>query len=260
MISEWVKHRVIGSPLHRPAEFLRDLATIPKRLRHPELRDIFLEGPRARAVIGRAVRDGMNCLDVGCHLGSVLSEFLRRSPTGQHYGIEPLPYKAAWLRKRYPQARIVEAAVSESAGEIEFTWNRSRPGFSSLAVEGLNGDQLERLVVETQPLDSVIPKAHRIGFMKVDVEGAELMVFRSAQRILSEDRPVILFECARRSTNALGFEVDQVYELLTQEYHYSVMYLQEFLAGREALDLERFKQSMVYPFKAFNFVAMPGGS
>ncbi|MGI9427532.1 MAG: FkbM family methyltransferase [Bythopirellula sp.] len=258
MISEWVKHRVIGSPLHRPAEFLRELGTLPKRLRHPELRDIFLEGPRARAVIAQAVVDGMNCLDVGCHLGSVLSEFMRRSPTGRHFAIEPLPYKAAWLRKRYPKVNVVEAAVSEAEGEVEFTWNKSRPGFSSLAAEGLNGDQLQRLKVQTQPLDSIVPPSHKIGFMKVDVEGAELMAFRSAKRLLSEDRPTVLFECAKRSTNALGFEVDQVFELLTQQYDYSVMYLHENLSDRQPLDLDTFKQSMVYPFKAFNFVALPG--
>ena len=121
MLTEWLKHRVIGSPLHRPAEFFRELATVPKRIRHPELRDILLEGPRTRAVIANTVQDEMNCLDVGCHLGSVLSEFVRHSPRGKHTAVEPLPYKVAWLRKRYPQAQIVEAAVSEAEGEIEFT-------------------------------------------------------------------------------------------------------------------------------------------
>ncbi len=258
MISEWIKHRVIGSPLHRPAEFVRELATLPKRMRHPELRDIFLEGPRARAVIASAVKDGMNCLDVGCHLGSVLSEFVRLSPRGSHIAIEPLPYKAAWLRKSFPNTKIVEAAVAETEGEVEFTWNKSRPGFSSLASEGPAGDHVERVKVNTQRLDDIVPSNQRIGFLKVDVEGAELMAFRSAKRILQEDRPTVLFECARRSTNALGFEVEQVYDLLTNDYGYTVMFLHEYLADRRLLDLETFKKSMSYPFKAFNFVAIPG--
>lgn len=257
MISEWVKHRVIGSPLHRPAEYVRHLATLPRRLRNPELRDIFLEGPRSREVIARTVERDMNCLDVGSHLGSVLSEMIRYAPDGRHTAIEPLPYKAEWLRKKYPQATVIEAAVSEIEGEVEFSWNKSRPGFSSLASEGPAGDQIERVKVCTRPLDEMVPSNRPIGFLKVDVEGAELMAFRSAKRIMTKDRPTVLFECARRSTNALGFEVDQVFDVLTNEYDYSVMYLHEYLGERTELDLEAFKKSMFYPFKAFNFVAVP---
>lgn len=257
MISEWVKHRMIGSPLQRPAEFVRDLSKLPRRLRHPELRDIFLEGPRSREVIAHAVQPGMNCLDVGCHLGSVLSEIIRQSPNGAHTAIEPLPYKAEWLRQKFPQTTIIEAAVSEDEGEVEFSWNKSRPGFSSLASVGPAGDQIELVTVRTRPLDEMVPADVSIGFMKVDVEGAELMAFRSAKRIMTEDRPTVLFECARRSTNALGFSVDQVFEVLTNKYDYSVMYLHEYLGDRKPLDLEAFKQSMFYPFKAFNFVAVP---
>ncbi|MEO0531973.1 MAG: FkbM family methyltransferase, partial [Planctomycetota bacterium] len=75
--------------------------------------------------------------------------------------------------------------------------------------------------------------------------------------ILDRDRPVVLFECARRSTEALGFQVDEVFTTLTERYGYHVMYLHEYLGDRASLDLETFKKSMLYPFKAFNFVAVP---
>lgn len=258
MLADWIKHRVVTSPLRRPAELLRDLSTAPKRIRHPHLRDIFLEGARSRQVIASTVTDGMNCVDVGCHLGSVLGEFVALSPTGSHVAVEPLPYKAAWLRRAFPQVKIVEAAVSDSPGQVEFTWNRTRSGFSSLAGGGVNGsDGAEMIVVDSTPLDELTPPDRRVGFLKVDVEGAELMAFRSAPRIMTSDRPVVLFECARRSTEALGFQVDQVFELLTKDYGYIVMYLHEYLTTRTPLDLDAFKQSMVYPFKAFNFVAVP---
>ena len=184
MFNEWVKHRVIGTPLQRPAEYARHLFALPKRLRHPELRDILMEGWRTPQVIAKATSPDTNCMDVGCHLGSVLREMLRRSPQGKHTAVEPLPYKAEWLRKSYPKVRVVEAAISDSAGDVEFTWNRSRPGFSSLAREGPEGDELEYLKVCTRPLDEIVPADEPIGFMKIDVEGAELMAFRSAKRIM----------------------------------------------------------------------------
>jgi FkbM family methyltransferase len=46
--------------------------------------------------------------------------------------------------------------------------------------------------VLVKTLDSCVP--HRIDFIKIDVEGSELLVFRGAERILTTDRPVILVE------------------------------------------------------------------
>lgn len=254
---EWIKHRLIGTPLQGPLESARDLLSYAKSRRHPDLRHIFQEGRTARAVLSRCVRPGMNCLDVGCHLGSVLSEFVRLAPGGAHYAVEPLPHKAAWLRKRYPRATIVEAAITEEEGEIKFSWNRSRSGFSSIASDRPGDDQIERVTVRTCPLDSVVPETVPVGFLKVDTEGAELMAFRSAERILTRDRPPVLFECARRSTLAMGFEVEDVFKTLTERYGYEVMYLDGFLENGSPLTLDEFTGAMVYPFRAFNFMAVP---
>jgi hypothetical protein len=38
----------------------------------------------------------------------------------------------------------------------------------------------------------------RVSFLKCDVEGHELNVFRGAEQLLRRDRPVLLFECEQR--------------------------------------------------------------
>ena len=52
-----------------------------------------------------------------------------------------------------------------------------------------------------------------MAFLKVDVEGAELFVFRGAARILRECRPVVLFE-AGQLTRAFGYEQQAVFDFL----------------------------------------------
>ena len=53
---------------------------------------------------------------------------------------------------------------------------------------------IETIQVEVDLLDNVIPPGMAIRFMKIDVEGGELGVFRGAARILRESLPVVVFE------------------------------------------------------------------
>jgi hypothetical protein len=61
-------------------------------------------------------------------------------------------------------------------------------------------------------LDDVIDA--RISFLKIDVDGAELLVLRGAQRILRESRPPILFE-AGGYTSDFGYEQQAVFDFLS---------------------------------------------
>src|SRR5262249_36268677 len=103
---ERIVSSVIGTPLQRPAEHLRRLWQLPRRLRYPELREIYLEQERIYSLIGRTITPAMNCIDVGCHLGSFLYNIIRLSPYGKHIAVEPIPYKADWLRRRFPAVEV----------------------------------------------------------------------------------------------------------------------------------------------------------
>ncbi len=74
MLYERLAHSLIGTPLQGPAERLRGLRQAWSRRKHPEQDEISREGERAKAFVKATVVDGMNCLDVGCHLGSVLDQ------------------------------------------------------------------------------------------------------------------------------------------------------------------------------------------
>ena len=70
-------------------------------------------------------------------------------------------------------------------------------GWARLVTEVQNGDSVIDVSVEILDdyLDSV--EANRpIAFLKCDVEGHETAVFRGATRLLTMDRPVLLFESA----------------------------------------------------------------
>jgi len=50
-------------------------------------------------IMKRVLREDSNCVDVGCHQGSILREMLRLAPKGTHFAFEPLPGMYEGLRE-----------------------------------------------------------------------------------------------------------------------------------------------------------------
>ena len=40
------------------------------------------------------------CVDIGCHMGELLSEMIACAPLGEFYGFEPIPLLAQYLKKK----------------------------------------------------------------------------------------------------------------------------------------------------------------
>ncbi|EDN68012.1 Methyltransferase FkbM [Beggiatoa sp. PS] len=108
--------------------------------------------------------------------------------------------------------------------------------------------------VKCERLDDVVPADRHIDFIKVDVEGGELNVFRGANHLLQRCKPYILFECTQSGLTSFGFKPNDIFNFLTQQ-HYSVFLIKDWLDGKEPLNLEKFSLAMQYPFQAFNFIA-----
>lgn len=256
MLYERIASALVATPLQHPAEQVRSLVSNLKRLRHPELRHVLCEGPRSRALMQAVIHDGMNCIDAGAHLGTMTHEMVRLSPSGHHYAFEPIPYKAAWLREKFPSVEVRQAALSDSAGKATF-WIAGRSTAVS-ALHIIDEQSGERSIeVDCVRLDDVIAPHRRIGFIKMDVIGAEYAVMRGAQALLARDRPVLLFECTQTGSNAFNVDPAEQFEFLTRGFDYTLYSLKGWAMREPALDLSRFLEAMVYPFEAFNFVALP---
>jgi FkbM family methyltransferase len=252
-----LKYEFIRTPLEGPLMWLRRAFEYPSRARHPELREIHLEEPRIRAVIDRYVTADSNCVDIGCHYGSVLSHFCRIAPRGRHVAFEAIPGKVRFLRRKFPDVEIQELALSDRAGMVAFHINRGASGFSGLAPHGKG--EFERIEVRCARLDDVLPRDRRFPFVKLDVEGAELFVLKGATEFLARDRPALLFECGPSGPGAFGYTAEDLYDFLTGTCSYSIFFLKDALHDGPPASREAFSQALVYPFRAFNWLAKPSG-
>jgi FkbM family methyltransferase len=195
-------------------------------------------------IMRKVLRPESNCVDVGCHAGAILDEMLRLSPDGLHYAFEPLPDLAAKLRQRYagrPNIVFREAALSNAAGTATFHANRDHPGMSGLRRRDYvsENDTVELIEVQTDRLDALLPSDVKIDFMKVDVEGAESLVFEGGLESLARSRPVIVFEHGLASREYYNTESGVVFDLLSRA-SLRVSCLEEFGRDGAALTRERF--------------------
>lgn len=149
------------------------------------------------AAIHRHLTKADLACDVGANKGSYLYWMSRWA--GRVVAFEPQPKLAEYLetaRREVPLKNVtIEAAgVSDHAGEAKlYMPSVNSPEASLVALEGA-----QTITVPLVSLDGYFAPSDRIGLMKIDVEGHELGVFRGAQRILSEQKPVLLFECEQR--------------------------------------------------------------
>ena len=254
----YVKHLVIGSPVERAMEQLRWVAAVGDRMRHPELAAFHRELRYVDLALTRLVRPDFSCIDGGAHIGSVLSKFVRLSPNGRHLAIEPVPYKAGWLRRRYPDVDVRQVAISDRPGTSRFYEDRRRPGYSGLRM--LDGAfEVETYDVEVARLDDLVGERD-VQFVKLVLEGAELPALRGAARLLARCRPALLFECGVPAALELfGYERTDVWEFL-HTAGYDVYLVQDYVFGREPISRDEFRRAGTYPFPGFKFVALVAGT
>lgn len=252
----YIKHLFIRTPLERPAFLAKQFTGWIKLRKHPEHLELFLEGGRIDRALGRIVAKDSHCIDVGSHIGSMLSSLIRLAPDGKHLAFEPVPQKAAWLRKKFPEVEVKQMALGETKGSITFFQNLRQSGFSGQFKTNNPADSYSELTVECDRLDQVVPADRRITFIKVDVEGAEFLVLRGASDLIRRDRPTLLFESIPGLVDRLGNTRREFFDFLTRDHGYSIFAPKDFLDDGGPLDWDRFDQSHQYPFKALNYLAV----
>jgi FkbM family methyltransferase len=252
---EQLASRIVGTPLQRGADLVRAARQAVTVRREPGLQDVLLEGKRTHELMKRTIAKGMNCVDVGAHLGVMLHEMVRLSPTGLHHAFEPVPYKAEWLRKKFPSVGVHEMALSDQSGKADFFLHSETSSLSALRQSAENPNP-EKTSVPVRRLDDVLPESHRVDFLKIDAMGAEYHVLRGAERILQMSRPVVIFECTEAILRAFNLKAEQPFGYLTNDHRYDLFSLRGYVNEDAPLNLERFVAAMIFPFEAFNFVAI----
>jgi FkbM family methyltransferase len=227
------------------------------------LADRVFQGPfdkydfQARQVLRRCLGPDSNCIDVGAHAGHILREMLAAAPRGRHIAIEPVPRFHALLARKYGgRVTLVDCALSDREGEVEFVWFPERPALSGFRERRMTADyRPERFRVRTRRLDDLVPAGQRIDLLKIDVEGAELQVLQGATETLRSSRPIVLFETGPGGADEYGTRPEEVFDLLTGA-GLVVSVMEYWLARKPPLSREEFVGRFLKGYDFF-FIAYP---
>lgn len=214
-----LKQRIVGTPLEPMARALA------RFVRRPTANDAVAELNRrydaqAETVMQRVLDSTSNCVDVGCHKGSILELMRRFAPKGEIHAFEPLPHLFAGLREKYGSVEGIhlhEAALSDAPGTTVFNHVVAAPALSGLRTRdyGAISGPIEKIDVELLRLDDVVPNGYDVRLIKIDVEGAELQVLRGSVETLARCRPYVIFEHGLGGADHYGTRPETVHDLLT---------------------------------------------
>src|ERR1043165_3472046 len=133
-----------------------------------------------KKVIRVVCKPNSNCIDVGCHKGEILDLMCAAAPQGHHWGFEPIPVLYEALKSKYAgtQCTISPIALSNVEGEAQFNYVTSNPSYSGLLRRKYDRPNEEdtSIKVHTARLDEVLPQNYIADLIKIDVEGAEMLV------------------------------------------------------------------------------------
>ena len=146
------------------------------------------------------LRDGMVVYDVGANVGfmSVLCAKLV-GPSGRVYAFEPVESNIPWIARnvrvnRFDNVVIVQKAVSNEVGKAELNLAQYSGGAALASVEP-PPDFSGTAMVDVTTIDAVVGAGEAApDLVKIDVEGAEILVLEGMSETIEAHGPAILYE------------------------------------------------------------------
>jgi FkbM family methyltransferase len=182
----------------------RAVGALSRRLDRPQLLAAFYADAQqeqaeavgiSAALVAALGADG-TYVDVGTNRGQLLREAVRIAPRGRHLAFEPIPELAQELKRAFPQVDCRALALGSSRELTQFCHFRTLDGWSGLRRSPQVSDEEgtpEYITVQVSTLDEELQDLNP-RVVKIDVEGAELSVLEGGRSVLSQSRPLVIFE------------------------------------------------------------------
>lgn len=173
--------------------------------------------PTETRIMKEIVKPGMTVVDIGAHIGYYTLQFARAvGSVGMVYAFEPAPKTFALLQRNLREnnldgvVKLFNVALSDHEGVAELFINEYNKGNNRLYQSG----NMRSVPIRLKRLDDVIPANVRVDFIKMDIEGAEVLALRGMHTLLKRDKPTIIMEYWPRRFRKLDTTVGELFEIL----------------------------------------------
>ncbi len=197
------------------------------------------------AYIESVIKKGQTVFDIGAHKAGYLYFMVKRvGRQGKVFAFEPQSALYRYIQKikalfRWDHVTIEHLALSDSAGAVTLyiptnkVSKGSSPG-ATIVEKKDRGDTGITETVMTETLDTYcIQRQIKPDFLKIDVEGNELRIFRGGAETLKKYKPRVLVEIEAR-------HVGQEKVLETVEFMETLGYKGYFIHGLQRIPFSEF--------------------
>ncbi len=166
----------------------------------------------------RLIEDGFHVFDIGANVGWYSLIFSRKFKNLMISAFEPIPATYNLLKRHISinQASGITPypfGFSDQEADLEFYFYPEGPVNASLA--NLNNHQnTQKIRCHVKRMDQFVEETNaKIDFIKCDVEGAELLVFKGGIKSISEQKPIIFTEMLRKWSAKFNYHPNEIIAL-----------------------------------------------
>ncbi len=166
------------------------------------------------------LKDGDTCFDVGANIGWHSMNLALSNRTINIVSFEPVPTTYNSLIENIQLNSITNIltfneGLSKSSGFNDFYFKKTVTGNSSL--KNLTGDpDVEIIRCKFTTLDEFSSKIDfKPSFIKIDVEGAELLVLEGGINTIKSCKPIIFAEILRKFSEKFDYNPNSIFQLLS---------------------------------------------
>src|SRR5262245_10811267 len=218
LLSKLIHRTWARIPVHATMAHGFDLVVPLDDYVHRALRETRDYEPETRAILERVLTPGMTMIDAGAHVGVFTLIGARAVGSGGAvHSFEADPAMAKLLERNVRRTRLDNVivnpvALSDRPGQATF-FIASDAGVSSLRPAKKDLYRTRAITVPMMSLADYLRdhRVERVDLIKIDVEGAELSVLRSVERLLEGPHaPLLIIEFAPERQRAFGSSANEL--------------------------------------------------
>lgn len=186
--------------------------------------------------VKKYIKKGGVCLDVGANIGWYSTLFRKIvGASGAVHSFEPVPQTFAELEKNVrlngapPNVFLNNFGLGDEEKILKIHLFDDLPsGHASLAAPGNRAGQAIPIQIKT--LDSYLTEREieTVDFVKVDIEGAEMMFLKGAAKLFEQKTPPVIFmEMALETAREFGYKPNDLIDFIRAQAAYDFFALDE---------------------------------
>lgn len=187
------------------------------------------------------VSDGDTVFDIGANIGWYSINIATSKRAVKVYCFEPIPKTFKSLLVNIELNAIANVyphnfGFSSQAGEFPFYYYQSGSGNAS-AVNLTSRTDVECVQCKVFTIDEFIKTSEaKIDFIKCDVEGAELLVFRGGIETIKRDTPIVFSEILRKWSAKFNYDPNEIFMLFESMGYHAYTAKNNFLIKFDRMD------------------------